>query len=681
MKKLYTILTALLMLSFISIQAQSVLLINDNISKPERVEPLKTALADLGYSYTYFDAVTEGASPTADFMKPYDLVIWYTGGAYKNMYFWNGNDSDNEELKAYLDQGGMLWLQGLSFVYDIYGNAPDTFAVGDFVYDYLGISNYVGQSHKEDGVFSDGVPFFEVVDSNGIFSLDTLKWAWPTAHFADAYIPTANAKALYKMGPAEYDLGGYASAIYNEKGDSKIMSFSIETGKLDAQWRLDTLFAEGLRYFKQFASTSISVTDITLTNTSDIIDSKGGSLQFSVAVLPEDATNKNVTWSLENNTAYATINQNGLLKAAGLSFGNGTVTVVATAADGSGVKASKDITISNQGTDSDFEILLVNDNANGKTRYLELDTALQNLDMIYGVYNTDKTGKFPSLDYLSFFDVVVWYTGNDGADLKLWDVSDSTDIKFNAPLKTYLDHGGFVWLQGLDYFYDVYKTVPTEFAAGSFVYDYMGVNLYAAQSKKDDGGAGVAQLDVVLDNGICELDPIQFSYSTMWYVDALGLTENATGIYKLGPSDYPLNPFYAMVYNRNANSKLIISTFETARLDSQDNLDQLFQEVLAYFKSVLDDVNVIDGYASGINIYPNPAQNFASLSYDLSKKSNVQVVLYSMDGQVVYNNSIGLQTAGKYSVNIPTSSLLNGTYICTFKVDDKQIAKKVVVLK
>jgi hypothetical protein len=31
---------------------------------------------------------------------------------------------------------------GKDFLYDRYGTAPDTFAVGDFVYDKLGISSY-----------------------------------------------------------------------------------------------------------------------------------------------------------------------------------------------------------------------------------------------------------------------------------------------------------------------------------------------------------------------------------------------------------------------------------------------------------------------------------------------------------------------------------------------------------
>lgn len=686
MKRFYTVLAFILFFS--TMQAQSVLLVNDNGKNPERADALKTALDDLGLPFTYYNTVENAASPTADFMDPFDVVIWYTGNDSGGLYLWNAADTVNTELKTYLDNGGMLWLQGLDFLYDLYGSPADTFQVGDFVYDYLGISTYVAQSHKDDGVYSDGVPFFEVDPGNGIFTLDSLLWTWSTMWYADALIPVDSAKVLYKMGPAEYDLGGYASAIYNENGKAKVMSFATETGKLDAQWRLDTLFAQGLRYFKQFASTSIQVESITLSTTSgkNSIDEKGGTLQFEAAVLPDDATNKFVSWSLENNTAHATIDQNGLLKAAGVSYGNGTVTVVATAADGSGVTASMDVTITNQGDPSDYEILLVNDNANGTDRYQVLETALTNNEYNFAVYNTVNTTTYPELDYLSAFDVVIWYTGNDGVDLKLWDVSDSTDIKFNAPLKSYLDQGGIVWLQGLDFFYDVYGKAPypegdAEFSAGTFVYDYMGIKKYVAQSKADDGGQGVPQLDVVPDNGFCELSPVLWQYSTMWYVDAVSITDDAVGIYKLGPNDYVYNPFYAGVFNRNGKSKLMTFTFETARLDSQDNTDELFYEVLEAFRDIVDDVNDPLFDNSSVSIYPNPVTISLKVDYSLIQNSNIKINITNINGAIIYTQNEGSKFKGQHTSVVNLNSLNSGTYFVNIIAGNQAIAKKVVLIK
>jgi len=64
-------------------------------------------------------------------------------------------------------------------------------------------------------------------------------------------------------------------------------------------------------------------------------------LQMSVTVLPADALDKTVTWSVTNGTGTATISTDGLLTATGA----GTVTVKATANDGSGVFGEKAITV------------------------------------------------------------------------------------------------------------------------------------------------------------------------------------------------------------------------------------------------------------------------------------------------------------------------------------------------
>jgi hypothetical protein len=86
----------------------------------------------------------------------------------------------------------------------------------------------------------------------------------------------------------------------------------------------------------------VNVTAITVTaagNATTVIN--GGTLQMSAAATPIDATNKTVTWSVTNGTGTATISNTGLLTATGA----GTVTVKATALDGSGVFGEKVITV------------------------------------------------------------------------------------------------------------------------------------------------------------------------------------------------------------------------------------------------------------------------------------------------------------------------------------------------
>ncbi len=84
-------------------------------------------------------------------------------------------------------------------------------------------------------------------------------------------------------------------------------------------------------------TTSVSVSSITLSSAGNITELESGStLQFSALVLPENATNKELDWSVVPGTGTATISVQGLLSAGT----PGTVTVVATARDGSHISGS-----------------------------------------------------------------------------------------------------------------------------------------------------------------------------------------------------------------------------------------------------------------------------------------------------------------------------------------------------
>ena len=90
----------------------------------------------------------------------------------------------------------------------------------------------------------------------------------------------------------------------------------------------------------------VLVTSITVNGTDGIsmIDVTDGTLQMVVLVLPEDADDKSVVWTLANGTGMGTISETGLLTA----VADGTVTVTATSVSTPTISGSVVITISNQ---------------------------------------------------------------------------------------------------------------------------------------------------------------------------------------------------------------------------------------------------------------------------------------------------------------------------------------------
>ncbi|QUH25008.1 S-layer homology domain-containing protein [Serpentinicella alkaliphila] len=83
----------------------------------------------------------------------------------------------------------------------------------------------------------------------------------------------------------------------------------------------------------------VPVSAISVTGSDTVID--GQTLQLGLTIVPTNATNKEVTWSVTNETGEATIDSNGLLSA----VKEGTVTVKATSKNDSSVFGEKHITI------------------------------------------------------------------------------------------------------------------------------------------------------------------------------------------------------------------------------------------------------------------------------------------------------------------------------------------------
>jgi hypothetical protein len=90
------------------------------------------------------------------------------------------------------------------------------------------------------------------------------------------------------------------------------------------------------------ATAGVDVESITLTG--GTITTDNGTLQIVAEVLPENATNKALAWSVENGTGKASISTDGIVTA----IANGDVTVTAASTDGSYEEASVVITITGQ---------------------------------------------------------------------------------------------------------------------------------------------------------------------------------------------------------------------------------------------------------------------------------------------------------------------------------------------
>jgi len=221
------LLTGFILLLVISLCAQpSILLVDDSKDNFSNTAFLALALDSAGYEYTVFDAAGSSGSPTSEVLSQYDLVIWHTSTDGVALQLWDADDLDNGHLMSYLLNGGNLWLIGNDFLFDRYGAAPDTFQLGDFPYDYLGIDRYVAQSYGDDGGV--GVPGVAPAPGQPADGLVALDWDFATLWSADAVSPLQAAAPVYLMTGGAYPLAGMPAAVWYNQGDFRVMSFFFD---------------------------------------------------------------------------------------------------------------------------------------------------------------------------------------------------------------------------------------------------------------------------------------------------------------------------------------------------------------------------------------------------------------------------------------------------------------------
>lgn len=212
--------------AFNSFAQISILFVDDTDDSFQNAETFYDAIEATEYTADYFDALAEGSGPNLSEMEVYDLVIWHTSTDGVGLHLWDGQDQDNEDLKAYLETGGNLWLVGLDFLFDRYDAPPSTFSEGDFVYDFLGLMSYDNQSYGDDGQI--GVPLVTPLPDAPIAGLQDVTWSLETLWWVDGITPAPGISAIYKMDGEDYPLSGQTCAVLNQGDEFTALTYLFD---------------------------------------------------------------------------------------------------------------------------------------------------------------------------------------------------------------------------------------------------------------------------------------------------------------------------------------------------------------------------------------------------------------------------------------------------------------------
>ncbi|HLC83384.1 MAG TPA: T9SS type A sorting domain-containing protein [Bacteroidia bacterium] len=131
---------------------------------------------------------------------------------------------------------------------------------------------------------------------------------------------------------------------------------------------------------------------------------------------------------------------------------------------------------------------------------------------------------------------------------------------------------------------------------------------------------------------------------------------------------------------------------ETVNLSSYagtSNVLVRFKGTSGYGNNIyVDNINITQvmgveesNLVTGVNVYPNPMANNASVDFNLTSDNNVSIVLVNTVGQLVKSENLGNMSSGLHTYQMDASSLSNGLYFLNITVGNSTITKKVAINK
>ncbi len=146
-------------------------------------------------------------------------------------------------------------------------------------------------------------------------------------------------------------------------------------------------------------------------------------------------------------------------------------------------------------------------------------------------------------------------------------------------------------------------------------------------------------------------------------------------------ADFIVNPFqYGLIQN--------IGLYEISwSFDFGWHKDRLIYAEInnqKYGHSIFLSINDIEYYPISFTLfqnYPNPFNYKTIIQFYLNRSSNVQLDLYSITGEKLFNIFRGFKSAGSHSIELNGDALSSGIYIYTIKSGNYQDSKKCILIK
>ncbi|HNS17147.1 MAG TPA: serine hydrolase [Bacteroidales bacterium] len=306
------------------------------------------------------------------------------------------------------------------------------------------------------------------------------------------------------------------------------------------------------------------------------------------------------------------------------------------------------------------DILLVNDGTSFNGLFIQpvawYKYALHKLQ--HEIYDYDlKLLGDPSLEFLSNFPVVIWFTGLQ---------DEQTLTPYNQEvLSGYLENGGNLFLSG--------QNISEDLGGSPFLMEYLHVkhirDTYAGQDTLmgipgDPIGDNLyltlnQGTDALYQSSMSELEPVSGGEVAFQYFST------STG---------------AAVSYQSPAYKTVFFGFGFEGINEQENRIEVLQRILDFFGSYVGtDEEPVETAAGNVRIFPNPLRDPVQLSYILERPGTVSLMIYDAKGSLLKAVAAQYQTAGIHHLVFQPGELLPGLYLYRFICNEISEVKKLLV--
>ena len=208
-----------------------------------------------------------------------------------------------------------------------------------------------------------------------------------------------------------------------------------------------------------------------------------------------------------------------------------------------------------------------------------------------------------------------------------------------------------------------YCTPSTELYAGVKVLTAAPFNLYAADNVTGGGGG------IDMSDGFDTAEKYQALSTSRPQAGTTGTGVDVINVVSTGPFNISVGDSVTVAF-------ALIGGDDFADLRTSANNAQIKYD--AMFAGIND---VENGDVASIYNYPNPTNGNTKFIFNISKNSNVSLVLYDATGKFIKTIVNTKYAKGSNSIDADLTSLSQGLYTYVLKTDDATVVKKLSITK